>query len=276
MNKEAIQKKVDNISKIYKSNRSIPLKILTIICIFTVAFFISSNLFFKKDEPTIATELDKNMTLNNVEFTMIDRQYNPDSGLLQVNFKMKNNSMNKIRNYTFEVREKVNPAKIIESKVTQIDDENYVLVTKVSKEWGAISITVADDTYKDKTLKMYADAIDITENKNLIELDKSGYLVELCERNIKDIESEIDKTNDEISAKCDEILALGNDNRSLQEDKKYEIKSEQIKADKKIDSNKSRIEKLKAENKQSEKNIKEKNEKIDKLNEKIEDIQKNK
>lgn len=272
MNKEFMQKKIDKISKSYKKNKEIPLRILTVICACSLIFFLSSNFIFNKNEVTISTELNQIYTLDSVDFSITKRQYNPNTRLIEVSFKMENKSISKLKNYNFEVREKQDPNKIVESKVIQVDNENYVLITNVSKRWGAISISIKDESINDKTLKLYLDSIDIEKNNDLVELDDKGYLIDLCKDNIKNIETEIEDIKTEISFKYDEILALTNSNSSLKEGKRYEIESEQLKTDGKIEGNNSTIKKLKSEIKKMEDNIKENNKKIDKLNERIKEI----
>lgn len=274
MNKEAMQKKVDNISKAYKKNRAMPLKILTIVCISLFIFFMSSNMLFKKTEASISTELNKEMLLNNVKFFVTDRQYNPNNGLIQVNLRIENNSINRIKNYTFEVRERANASKIINSKIVQLDDENYVLLTTVSKRWGAISITITEENYDSKKLKVYADSSDITENNKLTELDKIGYLVEICNNDINNIKDDIKKDNDNIKAKNKEIKALENESKTLESDKKYQTDSEILDTDNQINSNENSISKLKTEIDNINTDIKEKKEKISKLEVKIKDLKK--
>lgn len=273
MNKDDIQKKVDRISTIYKDNREIPLRILTVVCIGCIVFFLSSNMIFKKEQATTTTELNKIMTLNNVEFSITKRQYNPDTGLIQINFKMTNKSVNKIRNYNFEVREKSDPANTIENQIIQIDDQNYILLTTVSKKWGAISISIEDKSYPDKKLKLYSDEHDIIENTELIKLDKIGYTIELCENNIEDIKAEIENLNSQIDEKNQEINVLENRNNHLEDEKKYQVDSEKLASDGEIISNNNTINNAKNLITKLQKNIDEDNEKIDKLNEKIDNLQ---
>lgn len=273
MTKDDIQQKVDAISEIYKSNREIPLMLGAIISCLFIVFFLFSNKIFHVKETTLNTELNKVMTLNNVDFSIIKRQYNPETSLVQVNFKMENKSLDKIRNYLFEVREKSNPEKIIDSNVIQIDDENYVLLVTVPKKWSVISITIKDESISDKSLKLYSDISDTEENSDLVELDKPEYRIELCQYDIENINDEIDQLKEKIDAKNEQISILQDNNNKLKDNEKYQIDSDKLEAEGTIITNENTINNLKNDISKLNKQIDDNYAKIEKLNEKIKDLE---
>lgn len=276
MNKENIQIKVDNIKKKLDKNKSIPYYFLASICIIGVLFFLSSNIFFNKEMSLMSTEINKEIPLNSVVVILKDRQYNNENGLVQFTIKIKNQSLNEKVNLDFEVREKTNPTKIMDSKVTKVTNSDYIITTKLAGKWEALSLTVLDkntDGESKGSVKLYSDIRDININNDLKERGINEYTVEVIENEIKDIQKEIEEINIIISTKNSKINLFKENITTLENDKQYQTASELEATENTIKSNQASILQLESEIKIESEKCKEYEEKIKKLEEKKKNYQ---
>lgn len=273
MMKDDIQKKVNKLSKTYKKNREIPLKVITVMCVLIIGFFMSSNFIFDgESQAVVSIDLDKKISLDNVSISLNKRQFNPETGLVQLDLTIeKNSSYESISNYDFEVRENVSPDKLNSAKLIQTDDDRYVLITSVSKDWQALSVTVVNSERK---IRFYCNKSDISKNTNLLELDQLNYKIENCNNDIEDIRKKIEEINADIDSKIEAIATIKEENNNIQNEKKYMTKKELATINSQLSSNDSQINSLNNQITKNQTEIKDLEEKIQKIQEKIQDLKK--
>lgn len=264
-----MQKKVDDIREKFNKNVSIEYYIFTSIFIIGVLFFLSSNVIFNEDFNLMTSELNKDFYINNVSFTLKDRKYNPDTGLVQFTLKSKNNSseFNK-KDFDFEIREKKNPTELVDYELFKITNSDYIITTQIDYKWEALSLTIREKTIEEVTqnsIKFYSDIRDIDINNELRKKSLNEYTVEVIDTEIKDITSNMNEITSSIESKKVKIENLKENIKSLEEDKKYQTESELEVTNNTIASNNTSIINLENEIKSSEEKLIELKEKIEKL-----------
>lgn len=144
ISRDEIQEKVDIVKRKIEKNKTIPYYFLASIFVLGALFFFSSNLLFNKELNLITTEINQEMYLNNIAFSIKDRKYNPNNGLVQFTIKLKENSLNSDLDLDFMIREKNNPTEIIPCEVVQITYSDYIVTTEISGNWEALSLTIKE------------------------------------------------------------------------------------------------------------------------------------
>ena len=267
--KDKIQIKVDNVKRKLDKNKSIQYYVLTFICVFGFIFFLSSNMLFNKEMSLMSTKLNKEIILNGITVTLKERQYNSTNGLVQFTLKIENQGLDNKNILDFEIREKSNPVELIECKVNKITNSDYIITTKLTEKWDALSLTVISKNSEGETntsTKIYSDVRDITLNNEL-------ETIEIIDNEIADIRNEMEQINLTISEKNSTITELKEGINSLEAEKQYQTSSEIESSTNKIELDKSKITQLENEIKNEDKKLKEHEEKIKKLEEKKKNFQ---
>ncbi len=273
ISRDEMQEKVDNIKAKIEKNKTVPYYFLASIFVIGTLFFLSSNLLFNKELNLITTEINQEMYLNNIAFSIKDRKYNPNNGLVQFTIKLKDNNLNTNLDLDFTIREKNNPTAIIPCEVVQITYSDYIVTTEISGKWDALSLTIKEkeEENDNKYVKFYSDVRDIKIDDTLKKKNRNEYTIEVIDNEINDIKSKIEELNLDISDKKSEIEDINNKINLLEEDKKYQTESEKETTENTINSYRTSISNLENQIIKNENNIKELEEKITKLEEKKED-----
>lgn len=276
MDRDKIQKKVDDITRKIEKNKTISYYFLTSIFMVGVLFFLSSNALLNKEISLISTEINQEVFLNSNAFSIRERKYNPENGLVQFTLQLKGNSSNNKLKFDFEVREKNNPTKIIPCEVVQVTYNDYIIVVEVKSKWEALSLTIRekkDIENSTKHIKLYSDIRDIEIDNELKIKSENEYTLEIIDNEIEDIKSEIKEINSSINDKKVEIENLKTNIEMLQEEKKYQTENEIKATESSISNSLTTIVNKENEIKRAEEKTIELGEKIKKLEEKKLDFQ---
>ncbi len=270
MSRDEMQKKVDTIKRKIEKNKTVPYYFFTLIFVIGTLFFYTSNLIFNKELNLITTEINQEMYLNNIAFSIKDRKYNPNNGLVQFTIKLKENNLNSDLDLDFTIREKNNPTKIIPCEVVQITYSDYIVTTEISGTWEALSLTIKEksEINDNKNIKFYSDIRDIKIEEALKKKNRNEYTKEVIDNEINDIKAKIEELSLEIADKKSKIEDTNNKINLLEEEKKYQTESEIEVTENKISSNKTSIVNLENGIRKNENIIKELEEKTKKLEEK--------
>ena len=271
MDRDKIQKKVDEISSKVEKNKTISYYFLTSIFVIGVLFFLSSNALFNKEISLISTEINQEIYLNSNGFSIKERRYNPENGLVQFTLNLKCNSSNNKLNFDFEVREKNNPTEIIPCEVVQVTYNDYIIVVQVKSKWEALSLTIKEkkDTESNtKFIKLYSDIRDIEIDKELKVKSANEYTLEVIDNEIEDIKSKMNEISSSINDKKVEIENLNTNIEMLKEEIKYQTESEIKVTESSISNSITTIANKENEIKRAEEKTIELEEKIKKLEEK--------
>jgi len=273
ISRDEMQEKVDSIKAKIEKNKTVPYYFLASIFVIGTLFFLSSNLLFNKELNLINTEINQEMYLNNIAFSIKDRKYNPNNGLVQFTIKLKDNSLNSNLDLDFTIREKNNPTEIIPCEVVQITYSDYIVTTEISGKWDALSLTIKEkeEENDNKYVKFYSDIRDIKIDDTLKKKNRNEYTIEIIDNEINDIKSKIEEINLDISDKKLKIEDTNNKINLFEEDKKYQTESEKEATENTINSYRTSISNLENQIIKNENNIKELEEKITKLEEKKQD-----
>lgn len=273
ISKDEMQEKVDSIKSKIEKNKTVPYYFLSLIFVIGTLFFLSSNLFFNKELNLITTEINQEMYLNNIAFSIKDRKYNPNNGLVQFTIKLKDNNLNTNLDLDFTIREKNNPTEIIPCEVVQITYSDYIVTTEISGKWDALSLTIKEkeEENDNKYVKFYSDVRDIKIDDTLKKKNRNEYTIEVIDNEINDIKSKIEELSLDIDDKKLKIEDINNKINLLEEDKKYQTESEIEATENTISSSQTSIGSLENEIRKNENSIKELEEKINKLEEKKKD-----
>lgn len=273
ISRDEMQEKVDSIKVKIEKNKTVPYYILVSIFVIGTLFFLSSNLLFNKELNLITTEINQEMYLNNIAFSIKDRKYNPNNGLVQFTIKLKDNNLNTNLDLDFTIREKNNPTEIIPCEVVQITYSDYIVTTEISGKWDALSLTIKEkeEENDNKYVKFYSDVRDIKIDDTLKKKNRNEYTIEVIDNEINDIKSKKEELNLEIDDKKLKIGDINNKINLLEEDKKYQTESEIEATENTISSSQTSIGSLENQIIKNENSIKELEEKINKLEEKKQD-----
>lgn len=241
-----------------------------------LVFFLSSNILFNKEIQLISTPLNKKIELNGMQLSLTSREFNPENNLIQFNVKIKNFIPTDEKSLSVELREKSNPKKLIETKLVKVSNEDYIVYSKLPKNWSAVSLTFIEngvniDSSKNK-IKFYSDSRNITVDNTLKEKNKEGLTVELVENDIQKIKEEIKNKDNEIANKNKDIENLNSQISTLEKEKEYQTETEITETDSKINSFKTEIENKNKEITTLNNTKNELNKKIEKLNKKKSDL----
>lgn len=276
MNKEKLQKKLEEIKYKMEQHGAIGNYIACGIITLGLVFFLSSNLLLNKEVQLISTPLNKVLNLNDMELSVTNREFNPENNLIQFNIKIKNFIPTDEKTLSVELREKKNPKELIETNLVKVSNEDYIVYANLPKNWSAVSLTFiennAENDNSKNQIKVYSDSRDITINNTLREKNKEGLTVELVENDIEKIKEEIKNKENEIANKNKEIENFNAQIGTLEKEKEYQTETEITETDSKINTLKTDIENKKKEIENLKNNINELNQKIEKLNKKKSDL----
>lgn len=275
MTRDEIQEKVDDLRYKIQKHGSLGYYIALALISFGIVFFLSSNLLFNKEASLTSTPLNKIMSINNVEFKVTNREFNPNNNLIQFNVKVKNLDLDGGNDLYVELREKQNPMEVIPTKLVKVSNEDFIVYATLPKKWSAVSLKFIDKSVTEGTknyVKFYSDSKDITEDDTLREKNKDGLTIELVNNDIKNLNKEVEKIDTEISNKNKEIENLNARITSLEGEKEYQTETEVTTTDASITSIKGEIENKTKDIDSLKNKKKEINNKIDKLNKKKNDL----
>lgn len=249
----------------------------TSIIILGMVFFLTSNRIFNQDFFVKSTVLNQEILFENNNIKVLDREYNPNTGVFEMFLNIKNSNPNIDKPINISLKEKNHLDENISCELIKVGIDEYVIYSELPLDWSAVSISVTSSDEKNslsEVLKIYSDRKDTKENNNLKNENVNGYKVKFIDLEIESLNSnisEIDKLLDEKNTTESNLKKI---NSELEEDKKYQTENEKQESDSKINSNKSSIEKINKEKEELDKEKKELKNKISKLNQKKNDLEK--
>lgn len=249
----------------------------TSIIILGMVFFLTSNRIFNQDFFVKSTVLNQEILFENNNIKILDREYNPNTGVFEMFLNIKNSNPNIDKPINISLKEKNHLDENISCELIKVGIDEYVIYSELPLDWSAVSISVTSSDEKNslsEVLKIYSDRKDTKENNNLKNENVNGYKVKFIDLEIESLNSnisEIDKLLDEKNTTESNLKKI---NSELEEDKKYQTENEKQESDNKINSNKSSIEKINKEKEELNKEKKELQNKISKLNQKKNDLEK--
>lgn len=249
----------------------------TSIIILGMVFFLTSNRIFNQDFFVKSTVLNQEILFENNNIKILDREYNPNTGVFEMFLNIKNSNPNIDKPINISLKEKNHLDENISCELIKVGIDEYVIYSELPLDWSAVSISVTSSDEKNslsEVLKIYSDRKDTKENNNLKNENVNGYKVKFIDLEIESLNSnisEIDKLLDEKNTTESNLKTI---NSELEEDKKYQTENEKQESDNKINSNKSSIDKINKEKEELNKEKKELQNKIIKLNQKKNDLEK--
>ncbi|MFY8239815.1 hypothetical protein [Clostridium perfringens] len=249
----------------------------TSIIILGMVFFLTSNRIFNQDFFVKSTVLNQEILFENNNIKILDREYNPNTGVFEMFLNIKNSNPNIDKPINISLKEKNHLDENISCELIKVGIDEYVIYSELPLDWSAVSISVTSSDEKNslsEVLKIYSDRKDTKENNNLKNENVNGYKVKFIDLEIESLNSnisEIDKLLDEKNTTESNLKKI---NSELEEDKKYQTENEKQESDNKINSNKSSIDKINKEKEELNKEKKELQNKIIKLNQKKNDLEK--
>lgn len=249
----------------------------TSIIILGMVFFLTSNRIFNQDFFVKSTVLNQEILFENNNIKVLDREYNPNTGVFEMFLNIKNSNPNIDKPINISLKEKNHLDENISCELIKVGIDEYVIYSELPLDWSAVSISVTSSDEKNslsEVLKIYSDRKDTKENNNLKNENVNGYKVKFIDLEIESLNSnisEIDKLLDEKNTTESNLKKI---NSELEEDKKYQTENEKQESDNKINSNKSSIEKINKEKEELNNEKKELQNKISKLNQKKNDLEK--
>lgn len=249
----------------------------TSIIILGMVFFLTSNRIFNQDFFVKSTVLNQEILFENNNIKVLDREYNPNTGVFEMFLNIKNSNPNIYKPINISLKEKNHLDENISCELIKVGIDEYVIYSELPLDWSAVSISVTSSEGENglsEVLKIYSDRKDTKENNNLKNENVNGYKVKFIDLEIESLNSnisEIDKLLDEKNTTESNLKKI---NSELEEDKKYQTENEKQESDSKINSNKSSIEKINKEKEELNNEKKELQNKISKLNQKKNDLEK--
>ncbi|WP_300261591.1 hypothetical protein [Clostridium sp.] len=249
----------------------------TSIIILGMVFFLTSNRVFNQDFFVKSTVLNQEILFENNNIKILDREYNPNTGVFEMFLNIKNSNPNIDKPINISLKEKNHLDENISCELIKVGIDEYVIYSELPLDWSAVSISVTSSDEKNslsEVLKIYSDRKDTKENNNLKNENVNGYKVKFIDLEVESLNSnisEIDKLLDEKNTTESNLKKI---NSELEEDKKYQTENEKQESDSKINSNKSSIEKINKEKEELNNEKKELQNKISKLNQKKNDLEK--
>ena len=249
----------------------------TSIIILGMVFFLTSNRIFNQDFFVKSTVLNQEILFENNNIKILDREYNPNTGVFGMFLNIKNSNPNIDKPINISLKEKNHLDENISCELIKVGIDEYVIYSELPLDWSAVSISVTSsegENSLNEVLKIYSDRKDTKENNSLKNENVNGYKVKFIDLEIESLNSnisEIDKLLDEKNTTESNLKKI---NSELEEDKKYQTENEKQESDSKINSNKSSIEKINKEKEELNNEKKELQNKISKLNQKKNDLEK--
>lgn len=200
-----------------KNNKSFPYMFIVFFTIIGYMFFFNSNSIIKSEAKVeLTTPLNETMELGNTKIKMLSRKYCKNSNMVEFYIYAKSiDAINTIK-LNFEIKEQQNVSKIIKPDVRRLDENNYIVRSKIPKNWTVLSLTVSEflqddmliDSEKNQqnisqtsTVKFYIENEDIEKVHSLKEKKASEYLVEGIDLEIQNIKDSITEKEKDINAK---------------------------------------------------------------------------
>lgn len=220
-------------------------------------------------------EFQKNAENNNIK--VLDREYNPNTGVFEMFLNIKNSNPNIDKPINVSLREKNHLEDKMKCELIKVGINDYVIYSKLPTNWSAVSISITSSDKENSlgdTLKIYSDRKDTKENINLKDEDINGYKIKFVDIEIENLNNEISELDKLIEEKNTTEINLKRINSELEEDKKYQTENEKQESENKINANKNTIDKLNKEKEGLNKDKKELQNKIINLNNKKNDLKK--
>lgn len=273
----------ERIEKLKKKNRrfksqSTKYYLITLVMIVGLGFFLSSNYLFNKNFINVkSTELNQNISLENLTFDLVSRKYNKDTGLFQAILYVSNDELNSNISLSVKVKVDTDPQKVIQSNIIKVDDNYYIVTTNLKENWNTVALVVSENTGNNdkKNISIYSNKNDITIDNNLKEENLNGYNIEVTNIEIQNINDKIKSINQEIDSKNKSINNLLEDNNKQKDNEKYQTEEEIKDTEGKIVQNNNVIENTKKDIDNLSKSLEEQQKRIEKLQEKKADLEKN-
>ncbi|MHC9376344.1 coiled-coil domain-containing protein [Clostridium perfringens] len=270
-----LKEKKEKLENKMKYKKSYKYFIFCFCFVFGYTIFFTSGYIFDTQNSRKSTAIGVTNKMANSIVRLTSEQYNPKTGLLQVNFNMEKTNILFENNIEVSAIEKDDLNKELPLKVIRLDESQYVLLLKVPKKWTNVAIKIEEkDIEKASETKVFVDEKLCTKNDDLKELSKKDYLIENVNIEINEIEKEIYSYKEEIDKNNKVMSKTEKEIKNLEGNTKYEIKEEADRTNQKVESLKSEIKSLNDNNEELKKKINTANEKINKLNLKKEDYKK--
>lgn len=295
---EKLELYTDNLKQYFKENTSAFYYFLSGFAVLGMMFFVFSNTLYSNNDKEIrSTTINEIQKTNTLNAKIIGRKYNPLTKVVE--FIIYTDDVGNIDNkqLTFELREQQNPSKIIETRYQHIDNNYYVVFSKVPKNWEVLSLSIGyqNDTlniveeekedkkdennnkplYKSSLLsvvRIYSDRDDIKEDSFLKEKTSAKYFEEIIDIEIGFLSESIKEFNSILDKEYKKISDAKSKISELEKDKKYQTESEKNQTDNNISKLNSLTNSSNTTIENTTKSIKELEEKIKKLREKKEDF----
>lgn len=268
---ELFKEKIGDILYILKRNSRFKYMAFTIIFSGGLLFFLSSNMLFNSTSSDISTELNSPLSYDTINISLQDREYNSTNGFIKFNIKVEDKNINKDLKPRFELRSKADPGALIPLTAIKVTDNEYVVITTHNKKWSYLSLQVYLDDSNNKEneavgpFKFYSNIEDVEKDDSLVQKSDKEYYVEIVDREISDIESQISEYKNLIDENKLAIETILDKNKKLEEEKKYQIDTELQTTESTINSNISAINSLESKNNELAQLISKLEEKISKL-----------
>ncbi|AQW27823.1 TPA: hypothetical protein I9092_000733 [Clostridium perfringens] len=249
----------------------------TSIIILGMVFFLTSNRIFNQDFFVKSTVLNQEILFENNNIKILDREYNPNTGVFEMFLNIKNSNPNIDKPINISLKEKNHLDENISCELIKVGIDEYVIYSELPLDWSAVSISVTSSEGENslsEVLKIYSDRKDTKENNNLKNENVNGYKVKFIDLEIESLNSNISEIDKLLEEKNTTESNLKKINSELEEDKKYQTENEKQESDSKINSNKSSIEKINKEKEELNNEKKELQNKISKINQKKNDLEK--
>lgn len=257
------------------SNKSIAYYVLTISIVFGFGFFFNSNALLNKEKDVRSTPLYEKQIMGGVSTEIRDRKYNPATSEVQFLIHIENDNKFEKKKMDFELREQKNPTELIALKVRQLDENNYIVISKAPRKWTVLSLAVGEKVVSDdKTMimnkiKIYSDIRGTEKSYGLKEKNTNEYLGDSIDKEIIVVRNKIEDIEKDYLNEENEIKRIKDDIKSLEESRKYQTESE-------LENSSGEINSLKNSIKNCNDKMKEYNNLIDELKQKIKKLEQKK
>ncbi|WP_283700139.1 hypothetical protein, partial [Clostridium perfringens] len=166
----------------------------TSIIILGMVFFLTSNRIFNQDFFVKSTVLNQEILFENNNIKVLDREYNPNTGVFEMFLNIKNSNPNIDKPINISLKEKNHLDENISCELIKVGIDEYVIYSELPLDWSAVSISVISSDEKNRSgevLKIYSDRKDTKENNNLKNENVNGYKVKFIDLEIESLNSNI-------------------------------------------------------------------------------------
>lgn len=246
--------KLDDLLYILKRNSRFKYMAFTFIFCGGLVFFLSSNMLFNTASSDISTELITPIAYDTINISLQEREYNSTNGFIKFNVKVEDKNINRDLKPRFELRSKSDPGALIPVTAIKVTDNEYVVITAHNKKWSYLSLQVYLDDPNNKEnvavgpFKFYSNIEDVVKNDTLVQKSDKEYFIEIVDREIQGIETQISEYEKLIQENKLAIETITDKNKKLEEEKKYQIDTELTTTEITINSNLSAITSLEVKN----------------------------